>query len=319
MSSPPVPPLPDQGKDCLFYGYRLRSVVPLPSLPVMPEGGVPDLSLRRGRVPEQLAGAVWASPFVEIGGDGSVLVRIPGIVAFLIRDGGCLTLDENSNAETSTIETFLFSAVAGAILHQRGVLPLHASCVMVGDVAVAMAGVSGRGKSTLAGALSMCGYDVVTDDICPVDFRDGKAMVIPGPPRVRLWPDAAGLLGLSHAGLETGRPNHPKRVLAARGADVGPKRLGAVIRLDIDRRLDTPVLYRLTGPAAITPIEELVYRARLGRRLGRRVGLFRDLVRLPTMVPIYQLIRPEGGVDPSRLADLVVSALCDNGKEKAGG
>ncbi len=54
-------------------------------------------------------------------------------------------------------------------------------------------------------------------------------------------------------------------------------------------------------------MEELVYRARLGRRLDRRVGLFQDLVRLAALVPIYQLIRPEGSFDPALLVDLIRS------------
>lgn len=303
-------------EDRLFYGYRLRTDVPLPSLPLMAQSDeadlVPDLTLARGPVPDRLPETVWTSPFVEIAADGTVLIRIPDVVAFLIRNGRELTLDQDSAAETSVIETFLFSAVAGTVLHQRGVLPLHASCVMVGPVAVAMAGVSGRGKSTLAGIMAMRGHDVVTDDICPVGFHDGKVLITPGPTRLRLWPDAADLLGLSHAGLATGRPNHPKRVLAARGTDQTPKPLGALVRIAIDKRLDAPVLYRLSGPAAITPIEELVYRARLGRRLDRRVGLFQDLARLAALVPIYQLVRPESA-DPSLLADLLTSTVSTDG------
>ena len=319
MHTLPPPSLNRWDEDRLFYGCRLRTEVPLPSLPIMAEDGIPDLTLRRGVVPDRLPETVWASPFVEIAADGGILIRIPGIVGFLVREGRHLTLDQDSRAETSVIETFLFSVAAGAVLHQRGVLPLHASCVMIGDVAVAMAGVSGQGKSTLAGIMSRRGHEVVTDDVCPVGFQDGKALITPGPPRIRLWPDAAGLLGLSPEGLETGRPDHPKRVLAARGTDAAPKPLGALVRIGTDKRLDTPIIYRLTGHAAITPIEELVYRARLGRRLGRRVGLFLDLVRLAALVPIYQLVRPEGPVDPSRLADLVASTLQDEKRDAADG
>lgn len=303
--------------DRLFYGYRLRTDVPLPSMPLMEPSlepdGTPDLTLRRGAVPDRLTAAIWTSPFVEIEADGTVLVRIPDVVRFMIRDGRHLVLDQTCGAETSVIETFLFSVVAGVVLHQRGVLPLHASCVMVGDVAIAMAGVSGRGKSTLAGALSLRGHAVVTDDICPVSFRDGRALITPGPARVRLWPDAAQRLGLSHDLLETGRPHHPKRVLAAAGTDATPKPLGALIRIAVDKRLDRPVMKRLTGPATMTPIEELVYRARLGRRLGRRIGLFQDLVRLAGLVPIFQLIRPEGESDLPQLLDLVCSAIPGRG------
>lgn len=308
MHSLPALSLPGKGEDRLFYGLRLRTETPLPSLPEWAGSGEPDLILRRGPVPHRLPSPVWSSHFVEIGADGAVLVRIPDVVGFLVKDGTQVVLDEDCDAETSVIETFLFSVVAGVVLHKRGVLPLHASCVMVDDVAIAIAGVSGRGKSTLAGIMSTRGHDVVSDDICPVAFHDGQAMIAPGPCRIRLWPDSAELLGLSHEALETGRPNHPKRVLAARGADRAPKPLGAVVRIAIDRRIERPILYRLSGAAAITPMEELVYRTRLGRRLDRRVGLFQDLVRLAALVPIYQLLRPERGFDPSRLADLVCSA-----------
>lgn len=293
--------LPASEEDRLFHGLRLRTAVPLPSLPAMAADGAPDLTLRRGAVPDRLPGAVWASPFVEIAADGTVLIRIPGILGFLVRDGCHLTLNHDCAAGTGVIETFLFSAVTGAVLHQRGVLPLHASCVMIGDVAVAMTGVSGRGKSTLAGIMSMRGHAVVTDDVCPVTMLNGRALIAPGPPRIRLWPDASGLLGLSHAGLEPGRPDHPKRVLTARGTDAAPKPLGALVRIGVDKRLDAPVIYRLTGPAAITPIEELVYRARLGRRLGRRVGIFQDLAQL------------------AGLADLITSTVQDVARGAADG
>ena len=296
-------------EDRLFYGYRLQTEIALPSLPRLDAGGAPDLTLRRGEVPDRLAEADWSSPFVEIGSDGTVLVRIGGTLKMLVRDGRHIVLDRTGGTEIGGIETFLFSAVAGIVLHRFGVLPLHASCVMVGDVAVALAGVSGRGKSTLAGAMSLQGHAVVTDDVCPIVFRDGAALAVPGPARIRLWPDAADRLGLSQNRLETGRPNHPKRVLAAGSPAVAPRPLGAVVRLGIDKRLDRPVMTRLTGPATMTPLEELVYRARLGRRLGRRIGLFQDLVRLVGIVPVFQLVRPESFDDLPVLVDLVRSAV----------
>lgn len=297
-------------QDRLFYGYRLRSEIALPSLPQMPEpADTPDLILRRGLVPDCLPQASWSSPFVEIGTDGMVLVRIADAVRFTVQDGRDIVLDQHCQAQTSVIETFLFSVVAGIILHQRGMLALHASCVMLGDVAVAMAGVSGRGKSTLAAALSLQGHSLLSDDICPIRFDDGRAMVIPGPARLRLWPDAAQRLGLNPDQLAIGRPQHPKRVLPISSAAAKPMPLAALIRIGIDKQLDAPTIYRLSGAAAITPIEEIVYRARLGRRLGRRIGLFTDLVRLAGIVPVFQLLRPEQGADLPQLADLVRATI----------
>lgn len=307
----PLSARPEAGprEDRLFYGYRLRTEVALPSLPPLAAGEAPDLTLCRGEVPDRLAATDWSSPFVEIGRDGTVLVRIGDTLKMLVRDGRHIVLDRTCRAEIGVVETFLFSAVAGVVLHRSGVLPLHASCVMVGDVAVALSGVSGRGKSTLAGAMSLQDHAVVTDDVCPIVFRDGAALAVPGPARIRLWPDAADRLGLSQDRLETGRPNHPKRVLAAGSPAVAPRPLGAVVRLGIDKRLDRPVMTRLTGPATMTPLEDLVYRARLGRRLGRRIGLFQDLVRLVGIVPVFQLMRPEGFDDLPALVDLVRSSV----------
>ncbi|MFX9020101.1 hypothetical protein ABTN35_21005, partial [Acinetobacter baumannii] len=73
------------------------------------------------------------------------------------------------------IETFLSAGVAGAILHRRGQLPLHAACVARDGRALALAGPSGRGKSTLAAALAASGWTALTDDVCRVQFRDEGA------------------------------------------------------------------------------------------------------------------------------------------------
>jgi len=293
--------------DRQFYGYRLRSEVALPGLPPLPPGGQADIVLRRGDVPTALAAPVWSSPFLQIGGDGTVLVRAGETLRFAIRGGREIILDAASGLAAGEIESFLLSAVAGALLHQRGDLVLHASCVAVAGRAVAIAGPSGRGKSTLAGALVAAGQTLVTDDICRVGFVDGQVFAMPGSLRLRLWPDAARELGRTPDSLAPGRPNHPKRLLVEPSGATAPVPLGAVIRLAVGpggARIE-----RLSGPASIMPAEDLLYRVRLGRGLGRGVGLFRDLMRLGGTVPVFRLTRGVGPHDLSPLVELVLSAM----------
>ena len=85
--------------------------------------------------------------------------------------------------------------------------------------------------------------------------------------------------------------------------------LGALIRLRVDTRLDRPSLVRLSGPTAIMPAEDVVYRARLGRRLGHRIGLFQDLTRLATLVPVFGLTRTGNPEDLPDQVRLVVSVM----------
>lgn len=294
--------------DRLFYGYRLRSALALPGLPDAPGGGEPDIHLAPGGVPAALPEPSWTSPFVEIGADGMVLVRIGDRLRFLVGHGASVTVDHVPDVTPAEIETFLCSIVAGVVLHQRGALALHAGCVAVDGVALAIAAPSGRGKSTLAAAFADAGHALLTDDICRVDFTDAGALAVPGPPRLRLWPDAARMLGHRPADLGQARPGHPKRLLARPGAG-GPLPLGAILRLGLSTRVDAPRLERLKGSVAIAAPEDLVYRLRLGRRLGRRIGLFRDLARLAALVPVFTLIRPETGGNLAELIALARSAL----------
>jgi hypothetical protein len=60
-------------------------------------------------------------------------------------------------------------------------------------------GRSGAGKSTLAAEFLRRGHDVLSDDVVPVDAW-GNA--VPGYPRIKLWDDAIGRLGLDTAGLD---------------------------------------------------------------------------------------------------------------------
>ncbi len=298
-------------EDRLFYGYRLRTALLLESLPTLPRDGVADITVDMGEVPRHLTAPTWTSAFIEIGEDGGVLVRVGDGLRFMVRDGRQVVVDEATAANLGDVEALLLGAVAGVLLHQRGDLVLHASGVVIGGRAVALAGPSGRGKSTLAAALAALGYAPLCDDLFRVRLADDGVWAIPGSSRLRLWPQAAVLLSHAPETLATGRPGHPKRLLVLPPAPA-PVPLAALIRLRLDTRLDTPRLTRLSGPSAIMPAEDLVYRARLGRRLGRRIGLFQDMTRLGAQVPVFALTRIGNPKDLSDLARLVVSAMTDD-------
>jgi serine kinase of HPr protein (carbohydrate metabolism regulator) len=71
-----------------------------------------------------------------------------------VKCGRSIVVQPNPEASRVEIETFLMGTIAGILLHQRGIMPLHGSCVEINDAAIALTGPSGRGKSTLAAALA---------------------------------------------------------------------------------------------------------------------------------------------------------------------
>lgn len=295
-----------------YYGYRLTSEVALPVLPAGGGCGDPEIRLRLGPVADHLESAAWSSPFLEIGKDGEAIARIGDRLRFRIAGGSEIVLDTDKSQDPAEVETHFTSLVAGVVLHQRHALPLHASAVSIDGSAVAFSGPSGAGKSTFASAFALQGYPLIADDVCRIQFNSGGCPTVsPGPLRLRLWPDMAMALGRAPETLQAARSHHPKRLLTDVDTETNSLPLRVLIRLSLDVQASEPRLERMRGPQSVMPIDELVYRARLGRTLGRQVEIFKQLTELGAAIRVYRLTRPDGPPDLSRLVDLVRQALSE--------
>lgn len=293
-----------------YYGLHLRSDLPLSLLPPRNrEESAPDVSLRIGEVPAALEDAVWSSPFVAVDAGGAALIELRDCARVLIRRGKDIVVAPALGALPLAVEMLLLGPTAGALLHQRGALPLHAGCVEIGGMALAFCGPCGRGKSTLVRAFLDRGATLLSDDISVVRFGgDGAPEVMPGSGGVRLWPDTRAVLRRPDETWSPIRPGHSKQVAASQNLANGPHRLGAVIRL-ARPGASAPGLRRLHGAAALMPTPELVYRAAVGRHMGRREGLFHDLMRLAAVTPVFELQRPHGLDRLPEAMDWIQSAL----------
>ncbi len=279
-----------------FYGCRLLSEVPLSYAPACAaQDETPNAVLNLGKVAETLDKPIWSSPFISIAADGTALLQVAAVGRFLLRNGVEITVEPAPSATPLEIETMVMGPVAGVFLHQRGIFPLHASCVEIGGIAIAIAGSSGRGKSVLAAALVRHGATLFSDDICALRLLEGQpAAALQGGTGLGLWPDARAAVGGEYEWLPI-RPGHAKRVARLHAADLGSRPLATIIRLAPERGNVTPGISRLCGPAAVAPpIAELIYRFSLGRLLGHGQHLYRDVMRLAGAVPIYELQRPLG-------------------------
>ena len=275
----------------------------------MPREGSADVTLSLGHVPDHLNDPIWTSPFIEIGDSETVLLRWGERVRILARAGRELILDTAPGTDGADIEAFLLGAVAGVLLHQRSELALHASCVAIDGKAVAISGPSGRGKSTLAAALAAEGHQLLTDDVCRILFAEGRAWSVPGSSRLRLWPDAAAALHHTPDNLAPGRSGHAKRLLVLPPASPSPIPLAMIVRLSSDARVTVPSLTRLSGTATMARPVDVLYRAGLGRRMGRRLSLFRDFAHLLSIVPSFSLTRTGNMANLPELVELLVSAV----------
>src|SRR6185436_12200791 len=84
-----------------------------------------------------------------------------------------------------------------AILYQRGILPLHASAVLIDGELVAFLAPSGTGKSSLAAAFVTDGAVLFADDLLAVRLGtpDGAPWAFPGSTRLRIPPATWAAIG----------------------------------------------------------------------------------------------------------------------------
>lgn len=85
---------------------------------------------------------------------------------------------------------YLRGPILGMVLRLRGVVCLHAATVALGSSAIAIAGAAGAGKSTMAAGLVALGAALMADDMSALRVRADDIAVLPGPPRLSLWPDS---------------------------------------------------------------------------------------------------------------------------------
>lgn len=229
---------------------------------------VPGAVVRRvDHVPEVLEGLVRVGPH-STAKPGILLRVVPGVGRFLAAGGERIDYWTEPGADPAAVEAMLQGGVLGALIHQRGDLPLHASTLVSPDRsrAVALTGHSGAGKSTTAFALIRRGWTLLSDDLTRVTIEQGEATAWPGRGRVRLMADACARFGIPQSSLSP-VPNWPGKFMldVPRCDEAVP--LAALVVLE---RGEGPFeVERLQGGPAVQVLLEHTYRAHYVDALGR--------------------------------------------------
>lgn len=270
--------------DRALCGWRVASALPLPDLiPWTGDDRAPDLTIDVGAAPERLPDLTVDRPLLQVAGDGTCRFAMPGVAVYLIDPAGTrVTIDPALPLDASDIRVFLLGTVFAVLCYRRGLLPLHASCVRIGNAAVALAGQSGVGKSTLAALFIRRGHQVLADDVTVVDAAaPGGPRVLPAFPRLKLWDDAIKKIDIPTDRLERTRPGLEKfSVPITESYCLEPLPLAAVMHLD-DREPGAP--RRLRGAAAVERLRLDTYRRGLATRLGAPASI------LPAMLRVAQI------------------------------
>jgi hypothetical protein len=269
------------------FGLRLRSEIPLPELFPAHGPGEADVVIRYGRVEGEYALTPEAIRLV-----------IPKVASYQITGGREILIDPVPGCSERNIRLFLLGSALGGILHQRGLLPLHANAIEIEGRAVAFMGHSGAGKSTMAAWFLDRGYRVLADDVCVVTMDEaGQPLAHRGIPRLRLWREAIEVSGRTVEDYELSFDDMDKyNVPTPRPEDTRPLPLDHVYLLRKAEGGEAGV-QRLVGVEAVDALVANTYRGGYVGRIGATRQHLASCLDLVRKVPVFAATRVWGFAD----------------------
>ena len=137
-------------------------------------------------------GSLWSSFYRTQAG---YMLRYPGLADFTISSTGLeITVCPVPGVSSETIEHLYLNQVTPFALSRQFKLVLHGSAVELNKFAIAFLAASGRGKSTIAASFAVNGSHLLTDDGLQLENVDGRYVVQPSHPSIRLWDDSLNTL-----------------------------------------------------------------------------------------------------------------------------
>jgi hypothetical protein len=253
---------------------------------------VPDL-------PDVLEGAIRVGPY-SLARPGALLRVVPSVGRFLARDGNTIEFCVGAEADPAAVAALIQGGVLGALIHQRGELPLHASTLVSPErtFAIALAGPSGAGKSTVAYELTRRGWILLSDDLSRITTA-GVPLAWPGRSQLRLMRDACDGFGIDTSELKPA-PQWPDKFIARLPRWDSASPLAAVICLE--RAAVALEIETLAGATAIAMLSEQTYRLHYVAALGQ---IRRHLELVANVARSVAIVRVKGASTVVELASQI--------------
>ena len=200
------------------YGLQIRSALQFPNLPTTRTSDAGDVSISIGRldVPSADEEACISGPDFCVTTEG--IYRFwRGVATILVRQGRQIIIDPCEGVADEVLRAAMLGAGFGTLLHQRWVLVMHGSAVMIEGSVVVFVGPREVGKSTIALALYRRGHQLVADDVTGITINGGTAALLSAYPQINCWPDALASLSYEPGELEQVQPAFEKRAFHVTG------------------------------------------------------------------------------------------------------
>ena len=290
------------------FGLVICSEVILPQVPPAPADAPIDVRVVRADLSD-----LDSMPEGGIYQDNLIAFEATGVGRFRITDGSLIEVMPLCAEELHHLAVYVLGSCMGAVIHQRGMFPIHGSCVTNGVRSVLITGDSGAGKSTLAAEFLSRGWRLLTDDvavICDPLGEEGGPIVQPSYPSQKLWADSMERYGVDDDQVHSlyarnGREKYGIDV--ATSFCVQPAPLTLIIRLAAVEDFPTTV-QPVEGFAKVDQLVNNTYRAYMIAPENRQQH-FQRCVTMGTHIPMALAVRNKSEQTAALLCDRIIEYM----------
>lgn len=243
-------------------------------------------------IPESLPSSFFSRPFLEVT-ENDFLLKVRNVAHYRVQDGTRVSIKPMEDTDDESVRLFLHGSALGALLHQKGVLPLHGSSFKYHDKVVMVCGNSGLGKSSVTEAFCQNGAQFISDDISPLEISEKGIVILPLKTRNKLWDDALRKLKIESKGLEKIRPEFDKFYTPPRMPIEGEQLLDHIFILKKHNKPEFKI-NELEGLAKYNILRKQIYRkVYLKGMPATERKYFQQLLLLANKVRVTVIVRPD--------------------------
>lgn len=291
------------------FGLEIESELPIPELLPGNPGLPNDVSIQFAEVPESLSAPSFSGVRFQ-GSANEFLLKVDNVAKYFVKDGNTILIEPLPNASEKDIRLFLMGSAVGALIHQRGMLPFHGSCVIIHNKVVIFSGISGAGKSTLAASFVKKGFPLITDDVCVIALdNETRPIVHPGYPQMKLWADSLEKIGEQSENLVRVRDGIKKFSLPVRPHFHQTPELLSGIYIISTKNTEGFRVETVKGIEKFNILKNNTYRLNFIKGTGTTSSHFKHIEAMARLCFVKKIERPSKGFHLEDLCNLIEKDL----------
>lgn len=218
----------------------------------------------------------------------TVRLAVPAVGRFVIQDGRHVFVWPDEDVSGGTLAQQITGSVMAIALMQRDVLVLHGAVLGRGGRAVIVLGHTGDGKSTTAAACAARGFEILSDDLAPVDLDVAAITVRAVAPIVRMI-ETHGVRIAESQRWQAADKTAIRAAIDDRGQGAETASLAAIVQLRVGDRV---ALQPRTAVAATLALLEHAYCRPVFQR-DQQARTLAQCADLATRCAVFDLERPQ--------------------------